>query len=93
MSNNSSKLNNTLKEAGIDVLFDVVLISGDVGCMKPSVEIFEILCDKLEVASSELVFIDDFDKNFVNAEKVGFTPILFKSNKELKDKFIELEII
>ncbi len=93
LSNNSSKLNNTLKEAGIDVLFDLILISGDVGCMKPNVEIFQMLCDKLEINPKELVFVDDFEKNFINSDEVGFTPVLFKGNKELKDKFKELDII
>jgi len=93
LSNNSSKLNNTLKEAGIDILFDVILISGDVGCMKPSVEIFQMLCDKLEVKPEELVFVDDFEKNFINTDKIHFTPVLYKNNIELKDIFKKLDII
>lgn len=93
LSNNSSKLNSTLKVAKIDVLFDVILISGDVGCMKPSVEIFQILCDKLGIIPEELIFVDDFEKNFINAKKIGFNPVLFKNNNDLKNKFKELEII
>jgi len=93
LSNNTSKLNKTLIEAGIDILFDLILISGDVGCMKPSVEIFQMLCGRLEIDPKELIFVDDFNKNFINAEKVGFTPVLFNNNKELKDKFKELNII
>lgn len=93
LSNNSSKLNSTLRVAKIDVLFDVILISGDVGCMKPSVEIFQILCDKLEIIPQELIFVDDFEKNFINARKIGFNPVLFKNNNDLKSKFKELEII
>ena len=77
LSNNTSKLNKTLIEAGIDILFDLILISGDVGCMKPSVEIFQMLCGRLEIDPKELIFVDDFNKNFINAEKVGFTPVFF----------------
>lgn len=93
LSNNSSKLNDTLIEDKINILFDVILISGDVGYMKPSVEIFQILNEKLKINGKELVFVDDFDKNFINADKIGFTPVLYTNFKKLKDDFKKLGII
>ncbi len=93
LSNNYSNLKNTLKKEGISIFFEVMLMSEDVGFIKPSVEIFQILCNKLEINPKELIFIDDFEKNFINAEKVGFTPVLFENNQDLKNKFKELNII
>jgi HAD superfamily hydrolase (TIGR01509 family) len=93
LSNNSSKLNDMLIEDKINILFDVILISGDVGYMKPSVEIFQILNEKLEINGKELVFVDDFEKNFINADKIGFTPVLYTNFKKLKDDFKKLGII
>lgn len=93
LSNNSSKLNDMLIEDKINILFDVILISGDVGYMKPSVEIFQILNEKLKINGKELVFVDDFEKNFINADKIGFTPVLYTNFKKLKDDFKKLGII
>jgi len=93
LSNNSSKLNQKLKDAGIDVLFDEILISGDVGCMKPNIKIFQMLCERLAIKPEELVFIDDFEKNFINSDKVGFTPILYLNMEDLKNKFDQIGII
>jgi len=93
LSNNSSRLIKTLIDDGIDILFDAIVVSGDVGCMKPNVEIFQILYNKLEINKEELIFVDDFDKNFINADKVGFTPILYTNMNELKDEFKKLGVI
>jgi epoxide hydrolase-like predicted phosphatase len=93
LSNNSSRLKNILKEKGIDFLFDVILVSEDVGFIKPDIEIFEILCDKLNICPKELVFVDDFEKNFINVDKIGFTPVLYINFKKLKDDFKKLGII
>jgi len=93
MSNNSSKLTEIVKKDKIDKYFDMVLISEDIGYMKPYPEFFQISCDRLGIKPEELVFIDDFDRNLINADKVGFTPILYKNLEDLKIKLKELCVI
>lgn len=93
ISNNSSRLHDTLKGIGIHELFDVVLVSGEVGYMKPDREIFQMLCSHFGVEGEEMIFVDDFSGNFVNAQEVGFTPVLYKDFNSLKDQFKELGII
>jgi epoxide hydrolase-like predicted phosphatase len=59
-------------------LFDTIVISGDVGLHKPSPEIFELTCDRLGLAPSDCVFVDDLRENCEGAEAVGMTAILHR---------------
>lgn len=82
-SNATSEFGNTLRSMGLDKNFDVFLISGDIGLMKPNPEAFKIFVDKLEVAFEEFVFIDDAEKSLSTASECGFHPILFRSYEDL----------
>ncbi len=84
LSNNSSKLREVLIKDGISDLFDVVVISAEVGCQKPQPKIFDILFKKLELEPNEVVFIDDTLKSLEGADKIGYIPVLFKDNESLK---------
>ncbi|HEY1644914.1 MAG TPA: HAD family phosphatase [Candidatus Saccharimonadales bacterium] len=64
----SSHLRETLDEAGIGKLFDEIVISAEIGYMKPSKEIFNYCLEKLAVRPEEAVFIDD-NQRFVEAAK------------------------
>lgn len=67
-------------------LFDVVVISAEVGCQKPQPEIFDILFKKLDLKPSEVIFIDDTLKSLEGADKIGYIPVLYKDNKTLKSE-------
>jgi epoxide hydrolase-like predicted phosphatase len=84
LSNNSIKLKEGLIKDGISDLFDVVVISAEVGCQKPQPEIFDILFKKLELEPKEVVFIDDTFKSLEGADKIGYIPVLFKDNQSFK---------
>ena len=90
MSNNSTGLRQKLINQDIIDLFDIVIISGEVGFQKPSPEIFEILFNKLGVKNHELIFIDDTKQSLAGAEKIGYAPILFESNRKLKEELSEI---
>jgi putative hydrolase of the HAD superfamily len=62
----------------IDELFDVAVISGDVGMHKPEPEIFHLGAEKLGVPAQECVFVDDLRENCEGAEAVGMTAILHR---------------
>jgi len=57
-------------------LFDVVVISGEVGMRKPEERIFRHAVDLLGLAPEECVFIDDLEVNVTAAEGVGMTGVL-----------------
>lgn len=84
LSNNSIKLKEILIQDDISDLFDVVVISAEVGYQKPQPEIFDILFKKLELEPNEVIFVDDTFKSLENADKIGYTPVLYKDNESLK---------
>ncbi len=85
MSNYSATLRDKLVKQNIIDLFDEIIISAEVGYQKPQPEIFKILSGKLGVDINELLFIDDTEKSLEGAEGIGYTPILYIDNKQLKE--------
>jgi putative hydrolase of the HAD superfamily len=78
LSNDLSDWSNFLREKyGLNSLFDVVVISGDVGCRKPDRRIFEILLQKLDAPAHDCVFIDDKRINLATALDLGFSTVQF----------------
>jgi HAD superfamily hydrolase (TIGR01549 family) len=65
-------------------LFDVVVVSSDVGLIKPSRDIFELMSEQLGVPADETVFIDDRPVNTEGAERTGMKTILFTTNKQFE---------
>jgi epoxide hydrolase-like predicted phosphatase len=66
--------------------FDAMIISAEVGVMKPDARIYRIALEKLGVAPSESVFVDDFVENVEAARAVGMQAIHFTgSEKALKE--------
>jgi putative hydrolase of the HAD superfamily len=57
-------------------MFDVVVISGEVGMRKPEERIFRHAVGLLGLEPAECVFIDDIDVNVSAAEAIGMTAIL-----------------
>lgn len=57
--------------------FDKMIISAEVGAMKPEAKIFEIALEQFGVSPKEAVFVDDFLINIEGCEKVGMKGIHF----------------
>lgn len=55
----------------LDELFDVVVVSGEVGWDKPAPEIYTMTVEKLAVKPDEILFIDDVPSFTEAAEKLG----------------------
>lgn len=72
-------------------LFDVVVISGEVGMRKPQPEIFRFTADKLGIDLSGCVFVDDHPGHLKAARAEGMTTLLHRSPAEtipqLRDLF------
>ena len=73
------------KEKIIDV-FDTIVISAEVGVVKPSAKIYEVALEQAKVKASEAVFVDDVAVNIEGCEKVGMKGILFKDPQETTNK-------
>jgi putative hydrolase of the HAD superfamily len=57
-------------------MFDVVVISGEVGMRKPEERIFRHAAGLLGLEPAQCVFIDDIEVNVTSAEALGMTAIL-----------------
>ncbi len=71
-------------------LFDVAVISGEVGLHKPQPEIYLLACERLEVEPAEAVFVDDLRENCAGAEAVGMTALLHRDPAETVAKLEQL---
>ncbi|HRJ06718.1 MAG TPA: HAD family phosphatase [Candidatus Saccharibacteria bacterium] len=64
-----------------DELFDAVVLSGEVGMIKPDPEIYRIMARRLNLPTTECLFIDDIPRNVEGAKQAGMTSIVFTANK------------
>jgi epoxide hydrolase-like predicted phosphatase len=58
-----------------DGMFDVVVISGEVGMRKPEPEIFHLTLDQMELRPADCVFVDDLPHNITAAAELGITGV------------------
>jgi putative hydrolase of the HAD superfamily len=64
-----------LADLGVLPLVDAVVLSCEVGSIKPSPDIYVTALEDLGVAAADAVFIDDQHPFCVGAEAVGIRPI------------------
>ncbi len=57
--------------------FDDLVVSGDVGVVKPDPEIFELLIARCDLVPARTIFIDDSAPNIDTARRMGFVTIHF----------------
>lgn len=74
-------------------LFNDMVISGEVGHVKPEPQIFQILLDKIGKRAEECLFIDDSLANIQQAQKLGFATILFQSPQQLESSLRDFKIV
>lgn len=84
-----AKLN---KEKGLYKPFKVVIISSEVGMVKPQKEIFELALKKLKSKPNECIFVDDNEKNILVARDIGFIALHFKDNNQFVSELRHLGI-
>ena len=73
-----------------DDAFDKMIISAEVGAMKPEPKIFQIALQQFGVKPEEAVFVDDFYVNIQGCEKVGIRGIHFKDPETALQQLKEL---
>jgi putative hydrolase of the HAD superfamily len=71
-------------------LFDVALISGEVGMRKPDAEIFLEAARQLGLEPPDCVFVDDLEQNAEGARMVGMHGIVHRSARFTLPKLEEL---
>ncbi len=61
----------------IDDAFDDLVISAEVGLMKPDPAIYKLALERLNVEADQAVFVDDFTQNIAAAADVGMHAVHF----------------
>jgi len=72
--------------------FSSVILSCEVGLLKPDERIYNLMLERLRLKGNECIYIDDREVNLKPAEKVGIKTILFKNATQLKKELINYGI-
>ena len=90
ISNAWGDLRDFIVREKFDDAFDKMIISAEVGAMKPEPKIFQIALQQFGVKPEEAVFVDDFYVNIEGCEKVGIRGIHFKDPETALQQLKEL---
>ena len=71
-------------------LFETVVISAEVGVMKPEARIYSIALEQAGVKAEEAVFVDDVQANIDACQQVGMKGVLFKDPQKAEDELKKL---
>ena len=69
-----------LSDLPVDVDWDAIVVSGEVGVRKPDPRIFALAADKIGVPLRDCFFIDDLEENVLGAQAVGMSGYHFTRN-------------
>ncbi|MDQ2692741.1 MAG: HAD family phosphatase [Chloroflexota bacterium] len=90
ISNAWSDLRDFIVREKFDDAFDKMIISAEVGAMKPEPKIYRIALEQFGVKPEEAVFVDDFYVNIEGCEKVGIKGIHFKDPERTLQQLEEI---
>ena len=90
ISNAWPDMRDYLVENKFDDAFDALVLSAEVGIMKPDPQIYDIALDKFKVKPDEAVFVDDMPANVEAARTLGLHGVLFQTPEQTLKKLKEL---
>lgn len=70
--------------------FDAMVLSSHIGAIKPYVEIYEAIAEKLEVKPEECIMIDDIPGNCEGARQAGMQAIHYENVEETRQQLKQL---
>lgn len=73
-----------------DDAFDHMVISAEVGVMKPEARIYQIALEQAGVNPDEAVFVDDFIENIEGCQAVGMHGIHFRNPRQAMDELKQI---
>lgn len=75
----------------LNAIFNNIVVSAEVGIVKPDPDIYMILCERLNVKPSECIYVDDRQLFLESADKLGMRTYLYKDFNSCKQA-IESEL-
>ena len=82
-----------LADHGLGELFGIMVISAEVGLVKPQPEIFGLTLERLGVSAGRVLFIDDRQDNIDAASELGMATILYQGIEHLTEQLKTLSVI
>lgn len=77
-------IDNLLAKYDLGDIFNELIVSSRLGIVKPNPQIFEYALEKLNVAASESIYIDDLQRHVDSAKALGMQAILFENFEQCK---------
>ena len=77
---------------GFYEMFDHVFLSNEIGLIKPDMDKYKHVLNKLDTKPKNCIFIDDKLRNLIPAHKLGFIVIRFESFEKFNHQLNELGI-
>lgn len=71
-------------------LFDGVIISSEVGIMKPDPQIYQLAADSVGTMPEDILFIDDFAENTAGASAVGMQTVHYQDPDIARQELTQL---
>jgi len=78
---------------GIRGIFDAVVISSEIGYIKPARKAYEAVLSTLSVDPHEALMIDDNPVNIAGAESIGMHGILFHGYEQLREELRKQHLV
>ncbi len=69
-----------LSDLPVEVNWDAIVVSGEIGMRKPDPRIFEYAAEEIGVAPRDCFFIDDLEENVLGAQAIGMGGYHFTRN-------------
>jgi HAD superfamily hydrolase (TIGR01509 family) len=74
-------------------LFDGMVVSGEIGMVKPDPAIYLHLLERFDLRAEETLFIDDSTINVAGAETAGLNAIHYRSAFQLRSELAQWRLL
>lgn len=81
-----------IQDHGLGDLFETVVLSGELGVVKPNPAIYVHTLEALGTEASEAIFVDDRQVNVDAGESVGLKSILFTTTQNFVEEFEKINL-
>ena len=76
----------------LNELFNTGFLAYQVGARKDSLKLFLSILEQVNLRPQECVFLDDKEKNLIEARKLGFKTIVFKNKDQLVNELVSIGV-
>jgi len=78
---------------GLDAVFDPIVVSGEIGKVKPGRPIYDHAVERLGLPPSQVLFIDDREENVQGARAAGLRALRFEDAGQLEADLARLGLL